>query len=153
MTERNAVHGSFVIERVYKASPERVFMAWADPEAKAKWFAGPAEMWAELERKFDFRIGGRDRSVGKFKNGPTSVFDSYYWDIVPNRRIIYAYEMHLDDRKISVSLATVEFQPEGTGTRLVVTEQGVFVDGYEDNGSRAQGTALLMDALGRSLET
>ena len=40
-------------------------------------------------------------------------------------------------------LATIEFHPDGTGTRFVITEQGVFIDGYEDNGSREQGTNWL----------
>jgi hypothetical protein len=60
--------------------------------------------------------------------------------------------MHLDDRKISVSLATFELKPEGSGTRLVMTEQGAFLDGYDDAGSREQGSNFLLDALGNSLQ-
>jgi len=41
MTERSAKHATFVIERTYAASPERVFSAFADPKAKARWFVGP----------------------------------------------------------------------------------------------------------------
>lgn len=63
----------------------------------------------------------------------------------------YAYEMHLDDRKISVSLATVELTPAGNGTRLKVTGQGVFLDGYDDNGAREHGTGWLMDRVGATL--
>src|SRR5262249_40467321 len=40
--------------------------------------------------------------------------------------------MHLDERKISVSLATLELRPEGKGTRLVITKQGAFLDGYDE---------------------
>jgi uncharacterized protein YndB with AHSA1/START domain len=66
---------------------------------------------------------------------------------VPDRRIVYAYAMHLDDVKISVSLATIEFAGAGAGTRLVVTEQGAFLDGYDDAGSREHGTGGLLDKL------
>jgi hypothetical protein len=59
--------------------------------------------------------------------------------------------MHLDERKISVSLATFELKAEGEGTRLVVTENGAFLDGYDDAGARERGTNVLVDALGRSL--
>jgi hypothetical protein len=45
----------------------------------------------------------------------------------------------------------VEFAPAGGGTRLKYTEQGVFLDGYDDAGSRERGTSALMDALGDSL--
>jgi hypothetical protein len=60
--------------------------------------------------------------------------------------------MHLNDRKISVLLATVERQPAGAGTRLKVTEQGAFLDGYDDAGSREHGSGFLLDRLGASLQ-
>jgi hypothetical protein len=59
--------------------------------------------------------------------------------------------MHLDQTRISVSLATIELQPDGDGTRLVFTEQGAFLDGFDDPGLRERGTADLLDALGASL--
>lgn len=59
--------------------------------------------------------------------------------------------MHMDDIRTSVSLATIELFPSGTGTRLVMTEQGAFLDGYDDAGSREEGTKLLLDALGAAL--
>ena len=55
-------------------------------------------------------------------------------------------------RRISVSLATVELKREGKGTRLVFTEQGAFLDGFDDSGGRERGTADLLDALGRELK-
>ena len=56
--------------------------------------------------------------------------------------------MHLDDKKISVSLATMQLKAEGGKTTLMVTEQAAFLDGYDDAGSREQGTGHLLDALG-----
>jgi len=55
--------------------------------------------------------------------------------------------MYLDDARISVSLATVEISPSGTGSKLIYTEQGVFLDGYDDAGSRERGTRELLDKL------
>jgi uncharacterized protein YndB with AHSA1/START domain len=37
MSERSIEHGAFVVDRVYAASPDRVFAAWSDPQAKARW--------------------------------------------------------------------------------------------------------------------
>jgi uncharacterized protein YndB with AHSA1/START domain len=71
---------------------------------------------------------------------------------VENERIVYTYDMHLDDKRISVSLATVELKPAGLGTRLIFTEQAVFLDGYDDAGSRERGTHGLLDKLKASLE-
>jgi len=60
--------------------------------------------------------------------------------------------MWLDEMKISVSLATMQMMPAGPGrTTLKVTEQGAFLDGYDDAGSRERGTGFLLDKLGASL--
>ena len=60
--------------------------------------------------------------------------------------------MHLDDKKISVSLATIQLKGGSGNTTLKVTEQGAFLDGYDDAGSREHGTGHLLDALGASLK-
>jgi uncharacterized protein YndB with AHSA1/START domain len=147
---RSAVHASFSVERVFAATPTQVFRAFADKDAKARWFAG-GDGYALIERAMDVRPGGRERVSGRWASGMVSTFDAVYFDVVPDARLVYAYEMHLDDRKISVSLATVDIQPAGAGTRVVVTEQGVFLDGYEDAGAREHGTGFLLDQLGASL--
>lgn len=148
---RSVVHGSFSLERTYDASPATVFHALSDKAAKARWFEG-GEGYVTLEREMDVRPGGRERASGRWASGLVSTFDATYFDVVPNERLVYAYEMRLDDRKISVSLATVELKPAGAGTRLVVTEQGAFLDGYEDGGAREHGTGMLLDRLGASLQ-
>jgi uncharacterized protein YndB with AHSA1/START domain len=143
------VHGSFTVSREYPAPVAMVFNAWADKQAKARWFAGP-EGWKEVIRDFDFRPGGRERTKGRFPNGRESDFHCEYRDIVPNERIVYVYDMYVDGTKISVSLATVTFETAGKGTKLTVTEQGVFLDGYDDAGGREHGTNILLDQLGAS---
>jgi uncharacterized protein YndB with AHSA1/START domain len=150
MTERSTHHATFVIERIYATAPARVFAAWATPAAKASWFAGPAA-WETRGRDFDFRVGGRERLSGGPKGGPIHAFDALYQDIVPDQRIVYTYDMHLDETRISVSLATVELKPAGTGTRLIFTEQVVFLDGHDDAGSRERGTSGLLDQLAAAL--
>jgi uncharacterized protein YndB with AHSA1/START domain len=150
MTERNTVKATFIIERTYPATPARVFKAFADEQAKAKWFGGPE--WTQLERAFDFRVDGREVSVGRHPSGVVSAFYCTYHDIVPGERIVYAYRMTLDGVPISSSLASIEITPEGEGTHLTVTEYGVFLDGYDDAGRREHGTNWLMDRLGESLK-
>jgi uncharacterized protein YndB with AHSA1/START domain len=151
---RSVQHGTFTIERDFAQAPARVFAAWADPKAKAKWFGGPPGVWQELERRMDFRVGGTERARGRFvATGRVSDFQAYYQDIVPDRRIVYSYTMHVDEKKISVSLATIELVPAGKGTKLILTEQGAFLDGYDDAGSRERGTGSLIAALEKSLES
>lgn len=150
---RSVSHGMFTIERTYPSvTPRRVFDAFASAAGKDAWFSGPDDRWDVVEREFDFRVGGRERLKGKWKTGMVTDFQATYWDIVPGERIVYAYSMHLDDRMISVSLATFEFKPVGSGAKLVMTEQGAFLDGYDDNGSRERGSREIIDKLSRYLE-
>ena len=145
--------GTFTIERLYRHAPEKVFRAFADPEAKRAWFAGPKGEWQEGERVHEFRVGGSDRVSGTHKGGMTSLFVSRYHEIVPNTRIVYVYDMHVGGKLISVSLATIELEKASGGTRLVLTEQGAFLDGGEPAyRSRKEGTEYLMGALGASLD-
>jgi uncharacterized protein YndB with AHSA1/START domain len=152
MKNRSASHATFVVERTYPVAPARVFAAWSNLQSKQRWFGGPDE-WKRGEHTFDFRVGGNEHLSGGPKGGTVHRFDATYQDIVPNERIIYTYEMHLDDAKISVSLATIEFKADGNGTKMTLTEQGAFLDGYDDAGSREKGTIDLMDKLGASLES
>jgi uncharacterized protein YndB with AHSA1/START domain len=151
MTERSVTHATFVVERAYDASPARVFAAFADPATKARWFVGPEE-WGPDEFELDFRVGGREVSRGGPKGGPVHVYESRYQDIVTNERLVWTYHMLLDEQLISVSVATVEFAPEGAGTRLVLTEQGAFLDGHDTADQRERGTGELLDALGAELQ-
>jgi uncharacterized protein YndB with AHSA1/START domain len=148
---RSIKHASFTIERKLDLDPVQVFRAWTQPDVKARWFNGPPDKWTEQLREMDVRVGGRDRLTGRFTDGSESRYEAIYFDIVPERRLVYSYEMHWQGRKISVSLATIEFVAAGRGTKLIVTEQGAFLDGHEDGGSREQGTLALMNNLEREL--
>jgi uncharacterized protein YndB with AHSA1/START domain len=146
MTDRSVTHATFTVERRYPAAPSRVFAAWEDPEAKARWFGGD-----DFTHEHDFRVGGREVSSGNV-DGTVFTYEGRYQDIVPDERIVYAYDMHMGEARISVSLATVELKPDGEGTRLVFTEQGAFLDGLDDPAQRESGTGTLLDQLARELE-
>ncbi len=151
MTERSVTHATFVIERVYEATPARVFKAFEDPAAKRRWFA-EGEGWQIDGFDTDFRVGGYERSRFRFKGGVPITNDTTYQDIVPNERIIIAYSMMIGENRISSSLATMEFKKEGKGTRLVFTEQGAFLDGHDNVAQREAGTRELLEALDKELK-
>jgi uncharacterized protein YndB with AHSA1/START domain len=148
MSDRTIEHATFVIERTYNAAPARVFQAFADPEHKSKWFGDPA---SSDPRSMDFRVGGAESMVGEVPDGPSYRYDAVYQDIVENERIVYTYDMHLDGRRISVSVATIELLPDGERTRLILTEQGAFLDGLDEPAMREKGTGDLLDKLGETL--
>ena len=148
---RSVVHDVFHLERTYDATAEQVYKALSDEVAKSRWFQGP-EGWRLIERTMDVRAGGRERVKGGFDGGVTTTFDAIYHDVVPRQRLVYTYEMRIDERKISVSLATLEIEPAGSGrTKLKICEQGAFLDGYDDAGKRKHGTGELLDKMGASL--
>jgi uncharacterized protein YndB with AHSA1/START domain len=148
---RSVVHAVFHLERTYDAPIARVWAALTDPVAKQKWFSGPPGKWEQVERSMDVRVGGTERLKGRWDGGVVSAFEATYHDVIPMQRLVYSYVMHLDEKKISVSLATMQLTAAGSKTTLKVSEQGAFLDGYDDAGSREQGTGFLLDALGASL--
>jgi uncharacterized protein YndB with AHSA1/START domain len=145
------VHGAFLLERLFEAPRHRLWRALTDPEAKATWFNGPPDDWELLQRSMDVREGGREVAKGRFSSGLVSSFEALYHDVVAERRLVYSYVMRLNEKKISVSLATMQLESEGAQTRLLVDEQGAFLDGYDDNRAREEGTNVLLDALAGAL--
>ncbi|MBN1204871.1 MAG: SRPBCC family protein [Myxococcaceae bacterium] len=150
MTVQPVHCSTFVLDRIYSYAPERVFAAWATAETKSRWFAGP-DGWTELERVLELRPGGRETCKGRFPDGKVSYFDARFHEVIPNQLLVYAYDMYVNDQKLSVSLASVEFLPEGAGTHLRVTEQGVFFLSKDDAPGREQGTVWLLDKLAAAL--
>jgi uncharacterized protein YndB with AHSA1/START domain len=145
VTDRSAIPASFTVEQVVAAAPAKVFHAYSDAETKAKWFGGPPQKGGQMS--LDFREGGEEVNVGGPGDGPVYGFYCRFHDIVPNERIVSTYEMTMDGVRISVSLVTTEFKPQGAGTLLVHTEQAVFLDGHDTADIRQGGTVSLLQAL------
>jgi uncharacterized protein YndB with AHSA1/START domain len=156
MTELAVIHDTFEIERTYPAAVSRVFAAFASKEAKDTWgdtgdLSEPGPDAGDSE--FDFRIGGHER-FGMGYQGTSYRYDACYYDIVPDQRIIYSYEMYANDARISVSVATIEFAATAEGTALTWTEQGAYLDGFDGDEAprlRQGGTEEMLDGLAKYL--
>lgn len=141
----------FTLERRFRQTPVQTFRAFAEPALKRRWF-GPPDEWGDAEWSLDFRVGGGELSAARDTDGVMHVFRSRYHDIVEGERIVFAYDLLLDDRLISVSLTTIEVRlGQDGGTHLVFNEHGAFLDGLEDPAEREHGTGLLLDGLDRFL--
>ncbi|CAM3504600.1 SRPBCC family protein [Stackebrandtia soli] len=146
MTEHSAKHSTFTLERTYSASRTQVFAAWAHRDTKAKWFAAD-----DADYTLDFRVGGAEAIRGRTDDGADIIAESVYHDIVTDERIVYTTALYGRGVLATVSVTTVELVLDGTGTRLVLTEQGTFLDDQEQPEWREQGTGDWLDALGREL--
>lgn len=125
------VHNTFVIERHYPQPPAGVFAAFSQPARKRRWYVESEHEIREFE--MEFRPGGSERFRYRFKEGhPIAgseiANESIYQDIVPEKRIVLTTRMSLNGKPITVMLSSFEFRPSGTGTELVLTHQGTYIE-------------------------
>lgn len=156
MEKQLVVHSTFVIERSFSKTPERVFHAFADPAKKLKWFGVGGKTDVE-DFQMDFRVGGIERMQYRFKEdspfpGVPLINAGSYQDIVPNQRIVTCSTMTLGDRRISASLVTIELLKTEHGTDLICTHQGSFFEGSDGPEMREQGWRSLFERLGAELD-
>jgi uncharacterized protein YndB with AHSA1/START domain len=150
MTVRTVTCSTFTIERTLAALPSQVFAAFADVNLKTRMLASSddeevGEAFGHTE--FDFRIGGRERFDFVEEDGREMKYNALYYDIVPNERIVYAYEMYAGESRISVSVASIELLESEISTRLIWTEQGAFLDGLDTSELREGGTSWMIDNM------
>ena len=139
------MHTSFVIERTFAVEPAAVFHAWADPAARRQWSDCHGDN--TVEYKLDFRVMGRETHHAVIPERGEQLIEKVFFDIEQDRRIVFAYDISLNARRLSVSLVTVELEAVAAGTRMVYTEQLVYLDGHQDLQQRIHGTGEGLDSL------
>ena len=153
MSQGSVTHATFCVERAYDAAPARVFHAFTDKEARSRWFF-QVGAWT-LHRHSGGALGVGEAESSAFSPPGMDIVitnDSLYMDVVENERLVFAYQMTIEGKRTSVSLATVEFRLQGAGTRIVFTEQGAYFDDPGQVAGREEGTRELLEALAAELE-
>jgi uncharacterized protein YndB with AHSA1/START domain len=154
MADQTLVHSTFVIERNYPQAPERVFAAFEQPARKRRWYAEGDHEIQEFE--MEFRVGGSERFSYRFKEGhpiagSAIANESTYQDIVPQKRIVTTTRMSLNGKPVVVAVLTLEFVGSASGTDLVFTNQGTYIDWPDGPGMIEHGWRALFDRLAKDL--
>ena len=113
---------TLVVERVFKAPPERVFNAWTDPEVLVQWW-GPEGLHTP-EHTMDVREGGAWRTVMMNDKGETHTASGVYREIAPPKRLVmtWAWEQP-DGGRGHETLIELSFEPAEQGTRLKLVQR------------------------------
>jgi uncharacterized protein YndB with AHSA1/START domain len=145
-------HTTFTIERKLATSPRHAFRFWSDPELKVRWNSCHPD-WTVEEDHFDFAVGGHERKRWRTRENEVQTFTANYLDIVPEQRIIYAYEMSFAGARLSVSLVTILLAASGAKCRMIYTEQVAILVGDADAGQqRLMGTEQGIDRLVEAID-
>ncbi len=111
------------LHRVLRATPERVYRAFLDPDAMAKWI--PPNGFTGKVHQMDARVGGTHRmSFTNFSTGKSDSFGGKYIELVPNERIRYTDAF--DNPNLPGEMqVTVTFKKVSVGTELTIVQEGV----------------------------
>ena len=110
------------ITRTFRASREKVFRAWTEPEALKRWFA-PDDAFDTRVLLFDSRPGGRYR-IDMRKDDASHIVAGEYREVRPPERLVFTWkwENH-PERGTEDTIVTLEFLDHGGSTELVLTHE------------------------------
>jgi uncharacterized protein YndB with AHSA1/START domain len=111
------------IHRVLRAPAERVYRAFLDPDALAKWL--PPHGFTCKVHHLDAKVGGSYRmSFTNFGNGQSHSFGGSYLELVPGERIVHT-DVFDDPNLPGEMRVTVTFKAVFCGTELNVVQEGI----------------------------
>ncbi|HTL70979.1 MAG TPA: SRPBCC family protein [Candidatus Eisenbacteria bacterium] len=115
--------GTVRLHRVIKASPERVYKAFLNPEAMAKWL--PPHGFTGKVHSMDARVGGSYKmSFTNFGTGKSHSFGCKYVELTPHSRIRYIDKF--DDPHLPGEMpVTISLRKVLNGTELEITQEGI----------------------------
>ncbi len=144
------VHDTFVLERRYPHSAEKLFRVLTEQALRERWYSAGRNAFARFET--DFRVGGHDYHV--YRMGADTPFpdaeivnDGRFEDIVPGERFVLATSTIFMGKRISTALITHEIESDGGGALLRLTHQAAFYEGADGPDMRRGGWEVLLGTL------
>jgi uncharacterized protein YndB with AHSA1/START domain len=136
------------LSRHYRASPEKVWRAWTDPQALNQWF-GPGGTGEPTRAEVDLRVGGRFRIAFSGSKGEAHEASGVYQEVEPHRRLVFSWFWKSTPER--VSRVSIELQPMDGGCQLSFLHDRFFDQTAADN--HARGWPVFFDKLGEFLQT
>ena len=140
-----AARPSLTLTRRLRATPEKVYAAWADPLNLVQWFAQGQARPGSMRAELDVRVGGRYRIGWTDEKGEPFEVGGIYREVVPNERLKFTWAWHSTPER--ESLVTVQFRPDAAGTLLIFDHEQFADEAARDNHKR--GWSTFFDALGK----
>ena len=115
--------GTVTLHRVFRAPPDRVYRAFLDPDAMAKWL--PPHGFTGRVLSMDACVGGSYRmQFTNFSNGQSHAFGGEYLELVPGERIVHTDSF--DDPNLPGEMrTTITFRPVLVGTEVTAVQEGI----------------------------
>jgi len=115
--------GTVKLHRVFTAKPERVYKAFIDPDAMAKWL--PPNGFTGKVHEMDARVGGSYKmSFTNFSTGNSHSFGGEFVELVPNEKLRYTDKF--DDPNLpGEMMTTVSIKPVSVGTEVSIVQEGI----------------------------
>ena len=115
--------GTVKLHRVFTAKPERVYKAFIDPDAMAKWL--PPNGFTGKVHEMDARVGGSYKmSFTNFSTGNSHSFGGEFVELVPNEKLSYTDKF--DDPNLpGEMMTTVSIKAVSVGTEVSIVQEGI----------------------------
>ena len=133
-----AARPSLTLKRRIKATPEKVYAAWTDPQKLIQWFRTSRIVPSSLRAETDLRAGGRYRFSFKHDDGEYFEVGGVYREVVPNERLTFTWAWHSTPER--ESLVTVQLRPDAVGTLLTFHHEQFADEAARDNHKRGWST-------------
>jgi uncharacterized protein YndB with AHSA1/START domain len=110
-----------VVRRTIRATPERLFFAWTEPEQLRKWW-GPEGVTC-VDPEVDLRVGGRYRIGNRLPDNKVLWIVGEFELVDPPHRLTYTW--HLEGTSAAPERVSVSFEPRGEATEVIVTHERI----------------------------
>ncbi|MBI3993189.1 MAG: SRPBCC domain-containing protein [Candidatus Lambdaproteobacteria bacterium] len=122
---------SLRLRRTIRASAERLFAAWTEPEQLKRWW-GPQGVVCP-EAQIDLRVGGGYRIANRFADGRVVWIVGEFKQVAPPRELVYTWRLEPPSAESDDTQVTVRFEPRGEFTEVSVMHERFTSRAFRDS--------------------